>query len=348
MKLGLGLNRHRLTPENFRFAAQAGCTHVVVHCVDYARAPAPGVPERLRGYAMAGNPAEIWSVAELSAIRRQAEAEGLMVAAVENLDPAHWSDVLLDGPRRAPQIAKLKALVRNLGTAGIPCLGYYFSLAGTAGRLEGPFARGGGISLKMDQTATNPVPAGVVWNMTYDPAAGPGFQYATSAEALWDRLRCFLDEILPVAEEAGVTLAAHPDDPPVPELQSTPRLVYRPEAYQRLIDLSPSPRHCVEFCVGTTAEMAEGDVYETTDRLSRAGRIGYVHFRNVRGKAPHYCETFIDDGDVDMARVLGILKRNGFNGVLIPDHAPLMSCDAPWHAGMAFALGYMRALLQKV
>ena len=66
----------------------------------------------------------------------------------------------------------------------------------------------------------------------------------------------------------------------------------------------------------------------------------------MRGKAPFYKETFIDDGDVDMMRVLRILKKNNFTGVLIPDHAPQLSCAAPWHAGMAFALGYMKAALQ--
>ncbi len=82
------------------------------------------------------------------------------------------------------------------------------------------------------------------------------------------------------------------------------------------------------------------------DTYSRQGKLAYVHFRNVRGKAPHYQETFIDEGDMDMLRVLRILKRNGYAGVLVPDHAPQMACAAPWHAGMAFALGYMKAALQ--
>jgi mannonate dehydratase len=82
------------------------------------------------------------------------------------------------------------------------------------------------------------------------------------------------------------------------------------------------------------------------EAYSRQGKLGYVHFRNVRGKVPHYRETFIDDGEVDMLRVLKILKRNGYAGVLIPDHAPQMNCAAPWHAGMAYALGWMKAALQ--
>jgi mannonate dehydratase len=92
--------------------------------------------------------------------------------------------------------------------------------------------------------------------------------------------------------------------------------------------------------------MTEGDLYETVDTHSRQHRLGYVHLRNIRDKVPHYKETFIDDGDVDVLRVLAILQRNRFEGVIIPDHAPQMSCAAPWHAGMAFALGYLRAGMQ--
>lgn len=137
-------------------------------------------------------------------------------------------------------------------------------------------------------------------------------------------------------------------DPPTPTLRGQPRLVYQPSLYQKLLDLHPSPRNALEFCVGTIAEMTEGDVYEAVETYARQGKLAYVHLRNVRGKVPWYRETFIDEGDVDVLRVLRILRRNGFEGVIIPDHAPQMTCAAPWHAGMAFALGYLRAGLQWV
>ncbi len=143
-------------------------------------------------------------------------------------------------------------------------------------------------------------------------------------------------------------MAAHPDDPPLPTVRAQPRLVYQPQLYQRLIDLHASRSNALEFCVGTLAEMTEGNVYEAVDTYSRQGKIAYVHLRNVHGKVPMYQETFIDDGDVDVFKVLQILQRNNFDGVMIPDHAPQMSCAAPWHAGMAFALGYLRAALQSV
>jgi mannonate dehydratase len=165
---------------------------------------------------------------------------------------------------------------------------------------------------------------------------------------LWERLENFLEAVIPVAEDAGVTLAAHPDDPPVPMLRGQPKLVYQPRLYQKLLDLKPSPKNALEFCVGTLAEMTEGDIYEAVDKYSRQEKLAYVHLRNVRGKAPQYQETFIDEGDVDILRVLGILKQNHFEGVIIPDHTPQMECGAPWHAGMAYALGYFRAALQEL
>jgi mannonate dehydratase len=154
--------------------------------------------------------------------------------------------------------------------------------------------------------------------------------------------------MIPVAEEAGVTLALHPDDPPLPTLRGAARLVHHPDLFQRVMDLAPSPRNAIEFCVGTVSEMPGAGVYEAVDRYSRAGRIAYVHLRNVRGKAPRYHETFVDEGDTDMLRVLRILQRNGFRGVVIPDHAPLLDCAAPWHAGMAYTLGWMRAAITAV
>jgi mannonate dehydratase len=353
MKLGLGLYRHMLTAENFRFAKQCGCTHVVAHLVDYFdkekdegqdNQPVGGKG----GWGRAGDPAKLWSAEELTALRQQVQAAGLEIAAVENFDPAHWHDVLLNGPKKKQQIENIKTIIRNVGQAAIPVIGYNFSLAGVAGRVKGPFARGDAVSVGMDGPDNTPIPLGMVWNMVYDLEAPPGTLASVAPEVLWQRLQGFLEAVLPVAEESGVTLAAHPDDPPVPVLRGQPGLVYQPRFYQRLLDLRPSPRSALEFCVGSLAEMTEGDIYEVVDHYSGLGKIAYVHLRNVHGKAPQYRETFVDDGDVDMSRVLGILKRNGFDGVLIPDHTPQMACRAPWHAGMAYALGYMRAQLQQL
>jgi mannonate dehydratase len=193
-----------------------------------------------QGWGLAGDPDRLWSPEELVALRNAIHDEGLQLEAIENFDPAHWHDVLLDGPKRAQQIENVKTIIRRLGEAGIPIMGYNFSVAGVAGRTHAPYARGGARSVGMEGPLDTPMPNGMVWNMVYDPNAPNGTVPPATHEQLWGRVKRFLDEVLPVAERAGVKLAAHPDDPPL-TLRGQPRLVYQPRHYQKLIDLNPSP-----------------------------------------------------------------------------------------------------------
>jgi mannonate dehydratase len=353
IKLGLGLYRHMLTEANYQFARQLGATHLVVHLVDYFKSGAHSTSDNQptgddRGWGVAGDRGKLWSVDELMALRREINAAGLELEAIENFDPAHWYDVLLDGPQKREHLENCKTIIRNVGEAGIPIFGYNFSIAGVAGRVSGPFARGGAVSVGMEGPLDTPVPRGMAWNMIVDEHAPAGVIPSATSQQLWQRLEDFLDAVLPVAEQAGVKLAAHPDDPPLPTVRAQPRLVYQPQLFQRLLDLSASSSNALEFCIGTLAEMTEGDVYSATDDYARQGKLAYVHFRNITGKAPHYRETFVDDGDIDMLRILRILKQNNYDGVIIPDHTPQLSCAAPWHAGMAYALGYMQAALKAI
>src|ERR1035437_3994565 len=317
MKLGLGLYRHMLNGEHYKFAKQCGATHLVVHLVDYfgheknnkVKANQP-IGEK-EGWGMAGN-GSIWSLEELLKIKNEIIAHGLEWEAIENFDPAMWYDVLLDGPRKQEQIELLKEQIRIVGKAGIPVFGYNFSLAGVSSRVTGPFARGGATSVGMEAVDDTPIPNGMVWNMRYDANAPEGTIPAIHHDELWSRLQYFLDELVPVAEEAGVKLAAHPDDLPMPYVRQTPRLVYQPHMFQRLLDMKPSIANNLEFCLGTISEMTEGDIYEATDTYTKQNKVAYIHFRNVIGKVPSYKEVFVDEGDINMVRILKILKKNDF------------------------------------
>ncbi|MGO9777350.1 MAG: mannonate dehydratase, partial [Terracidiphilus sp.] len=155
MKLGLGLYRHMLNDEYYAFAVQAGCTHVIVHLVDYFRQgqanPSNNQPTggKDKPWGLAGDPNRLWTAAELNQLRKQIEAAGLKLEGIENFDPAHWYDILLDGPRRAQHMQNVFAILRAVGEAGIPTFGYNFSIAGVTGRTSGPFARGGAESVGM-------------------------------------------------------------------------------------------------------------------------------------------------------------------------------------------------------
>ncbi|MFA6844186.1 MAG: mannonate dehydratase [Sphaerochaetaceae bacterium] len=351
MKLGLGLYKHQLTPENFAFARQAGCTHLIVHLANYYEKEIVTATNEHNNYGKAVKETDTWSLEYMQELQHIVGTYGLSIYGIENFSPADWFDVLLDGPKRAEQMETLKQIIRNVGKAGIKTFGYNFSIAGVWGHSKKPLARGGAETVCFNASELSldaPIPNGQIWNMTYDDNAKPGFITNPTSLELWDRLRRFLEELLPVAEEAGVELALHPDDPPMPMLRGTPRMVYQPWMYQKLLDMNPSKANKIEFCMGSIQEMSEGDLYESIEQYASQGKISYVHFRNVVGKVPKYCEVFVDEGDIDMKRAIKLLDKYGFDGVLVPDHTPMMAKLDPWHTGMAFALGYMKALLDGI
>jgi mannonate dehydratase len=353
MKLGLGLYKHMLTRDNFKFAKQLGCSHLIVHLADYYSQEKGVVTatDENNNYGLSATFDPIWSLESMQSLQAMAKEEGLEIFGIENFSPADWYDVLLDGPKKQEQIEYLKQIMRNVGAAGIKSFGYNFSFAGVWGHQRRTVARGGAVSACFNAhklAIDTPIPDGEIWNMTYAEGIPGKYIEGINSEMLWERLSWFLAEMLPVAEEAGVELALHPDDPPMPMLRKTPRLVYQPELYQKAINLYDSPSNKLDFCMGSVQEMSEGNLYDAIDAYASQGKISYAHVRNVKGKVPVYDEVFIDEGDIDMFKALRLLKKHDFQGVLIPDHTPELLCDASWHAGMAYALGYIKAILKSL
>lgn len=319
MKLGLGFGLDGLTEENLRYARQLGVTHVIVH--------SPRLGER-----------GVLEFIELLRLRKFIESCGLEMGGIENLPPDHWDDILHGTVGRDEQICRVCETIENMGRAGVPILGYYFSITGVWGHWRA-YASGGGRG-----------DAGVK-SFDYDlvkdaPIVETG---RVSKEEMWSRVTYFLERIVPIAERAGVKLAVHPDDPPAEELRGTGRILTSHEGLKRLIETVPSPCNGLEFCQGTVAEMGPDRTLEAIRYFGGLGKIFYVHFRNVRGQFPKFDEVFIDEGDVDMLMAMRTYKEVGFDGVMTPDHSPRVAGDSPYrHRGMAFALGYMRALMQAV
>jgi mannonate dehydratase len=117
-------------------------------------------------------------------LRNSIEAEDLKLEAIENLDPAHWHDILLGGPKRSRQLVNVKTILRRMGEAGIPILGYNFSIVGVCGRTHAPYARGRAMSVGMEGPFDAPMHNGMVWNMVYDQVAPPGVVPPVSPSAL--------------------------------------------------------------------------------------------------------------------------------------------------------------------
>src|SRR5678815_1407047 len=124
MKLGLGLYRGLLSEDNFKFAKQAGVTHLVVHLVDYFKGANPTLAsgEPNMGWGVTQNQDRPWEYEDIAALKKTIEANGLTWEAIENFDPSHWFDILLDGPKKNEQMEKLKRTIQMIGRAGIPIM----------------------------------------------------------------------------------------------------------------------------------------------------------------------------------------------------------------------------------
>lgn len=169
-------------------------------------------------------------------------------------------------------------------------------------------------------------------------------------DRMWDNLERFLRAVVPVAEAAGIRLALHPDDPPLPRLCGLERIAGTVEDFDRVLAISDSPANALTLCTGCMAEGGH-DIPALVRRW--AGRIGFVHLRDIRGTWDDFVETFPDDGQTDLLAVLRALAETGYDGPLRSDHAPLVACDAAANDGYAmtghvFALGYLRGLARTV
>ena len=256
MKLGLKFGLETLTKENLQFAQQMGVTHIVVHGPQLGDAGVLDYFEMLR-------------------MKKFVDSFGLELCAIENLPGDHMHPITHATPERDAQLDKICTSIENMGKVGIPILGYYFSLAGVSGHWRA-YGSGGGRG-----------DAGLK-SFDYDLVkdAPPIVDESVSVEEMWARMAYFLERVVPVAENAGVKLAAHQDDPPAESLFGTGRLLTNHDAMQRLIDLVPSPCNGLEFCQGTVAEMGPDKTIDAIRRFGSQDKIFYVHFRNVRGAFP--------------------------------------------------------------
>ena len=166
-----------------------------------------------------------------------------------------------------------------------------------------------------------------------------------SKEQVWDNLTYFLQCLVPVAEEAGVKLAAHPDDAPIPSFMGVGRALTSLDDLQRLIDTVPSPNNGLGFCQGTIATMAGVDMIEAIRRFGRQKKIFFAHFRNPHGQVPVFDEVFPDEGDTDMLAAVQAYREVGFDGVIRVDHSPGMVDDPRMERAFAFQVGYFRGLV---
>jgi mannonate dehydratase len=266
---------------------------------------------------------------------RGAMAAAATVAGVES-HPVPAEKIKLGLPGRDEEIENYIAAIRALANVGITMVCYNFmaGLGWYRTRVDVP-ERGGALTSEFDQRA----------------ATGQGLTKwgEVSEEKIWSNLEYFLKAVIPVAEKAGVKMALHPDDPPISPLRGIGRILTSAANYRRVMNLVPSPVNGVTFCQANFKAMGE-DIYALAREWCRAGKIFFVHFRDIEGTREKFRETFHDNGPTDMARMLQIYHDNGFDGPMRPDHAPTLegeSNDRPGYAmlGKIFAFGYMKGIM---
>lgn len=316
------------------FAHQLGLGSVHLH----APSNLPGI----EGY---------WSLEELAALRRRCDADGLRIEGLENVPVWHFDRIQRGLPGRDQQIDNYLTTIKNIAKVGIDLLGFNFLTTYVWRTDMEARGRGGAAVTAYDEAHA----AGGNALAAYKLTPGAPIDEPITAEQMWDNYQYFLDAVLPTAQEEGVRLALHPDDPPTRTmLGGAARIFVSPdalvEAHRRA---GGSPAWGLNFCIGTVSEMAgEASVNAVIDALAPA--IAYVHFRDVRGVVPSFTECFLGEGNLDPVRVIRRLRDSGFGGFLIDDHVPAMIGDVDtWgdtssaaycSRGRALAIGYLQGI----
>ncbi len=276
-----------------------------------------------------------WDLDALRTIQKRFTDAGLTVYGLEG-DQFDMRRIKLGLDGRDDDLELYCRMLRNMGALGIPLLCYNFMAGIGWHRTHGDVpTRGGALTSRFDAAD---IPASLT-------EAG-----AVSEEQMWENYAYFIRRVMPVAEQAGVRMGMHPDDPPLPVLRGIARILSRPENFERAMALASSPNNGVTFCQANFKLMG-CDVAAWARRFMEQKKIFFVHFRDVRGTAQRFEETFHDDGPTDMPALLKLYHELGFAGPVRVDHVPTLAGetnDQPGYGslGRLFAIGYTKGVMQ--
>ena len=323
MKLG---TQHADTDDILKTMAAFGVNHVCV------RTPSKVLDEN-------------WSVEGLTRLREHVESFGLTAEMIEMptnsaLTTSVIKNVLMGkSPERDREIDAFCQMLRNVARAGFPRAKYNLTIL-MVERTEPTPGRGGAMYSTWDYERAQ----------AKDPPlteAGP-----VSADAAWEHITYFLERVAPAAQEYKVKIACHPHDPAIPggkPFRGVHRVMASVDGLKRFVSIKENPYHGLNFCQGTVSEMLDRpgeQIYDVIRYFGERNKIFNVHFRNIKGHIGKFQETFPDNGDVDMARALRVYRDVGYDGMLMPDHAPHIEGDQGARQAYAFEFGYIAALIK--
>lgn len=303
-----------LSDENLTLAAQCGVDQIVV------RYPGPNLDE-------------------INQMQKRIRSFGMEIGVVEGYLPI---DRIKLGTDDGTDLASMKALIRHLSDLDIRMICYNF-MAGTdwiRTSVDTPERAGSKVTaFRLADLEKARIPGRPAFQADLEPGA--------KRSELWTNLQNFLEEIIPVAEDAGVVMAMHPDDPPLPRLLGNDRIMHDISGFEKLVEIVKSPSNKIAFCQGSFSEMGI-DIPAAIRRLGP--HIAYVHYRDVVGTADDFRESWQDNGQTDMAEAMRAYREVGFNGPMRPDHVPQMIGEDDGEPGYTmlgrlFAFGYIRGMM---
>lgn len=295
-------------------------------------------------YVSVGSPPDLRTAEGFEQIRKRYADAKITVWNIGNTSVHNMPEVTLNLPGRDAKVEEYKQYLRNLGKAGIHYTTYAHMGNGiwTSGRdklVRGAPAR------EFDENSPN---AKGYWaDKTFTGPLSHGREF--TKEEIWENYTYFIRQVVPVAEEAGVRIGIHPDDPPVPVLAGVPRCIFGNfEGYKKAMDIANSPNVGICLCCGTWLEGGKkltGKDPEEMIRYFGAKKIWKIHFRNVSAPLPHFVETFMDNGYYDMWKIMKALRDVNYDGIVILDHSPRMVGGN--YTQTAYGFAYMKALLNR-
>jgi mannonate dehydratase len=297
-------------------------------------------------YIITGGPKLPWTEKSLLGVMDQYKAEGLTVI---NMMTGGFDKAIYGREGRDEEIRLIQDSLVAAGKVGLPVLEYNFYAHRFTDGYYDTVARGGAGTLSMDYERAKNLP----------PAPGEG--EPMTSEAMWANLTYFLKAVIPVAEKAGVRMALHPNDPPVPESHSHAQIVATFNDWKRIIEIVDSPSNGMTYDCGVSREIGE-DPLEVLHYLGSRDRINHIHFRNVITDIPSlkYEEVFFDEGEVNMFAVMRDIFKLGYKFGIYPEHPRALDYDKEHaggvgknpgdagYTGWTYNVAYCKAMMQAV
>jgi mannonate dehydratase len=307
---------------------EAGCRKIKQLGVDYVLTGGPRIP---------------WDENQLRAMMDKLQAGGLTLG---NLMIAGFPNTIYGRPGRDEEIEKVNQSIRAAGKAGLPVVEYnFYAHRITEGYYEETGRAGAGLTA-FDNDKVKDLP----------PLPNEG---AHTLDEMWANITYFLKAVIPVAEQSGVRLALHPNDPPAPLSRGSGQIMGTVEGWKHLIEIVKSPSNGITFDCGVTREMGH-DPVQVCHYFGSRDRINHVHYRNVRVRKPYeqYTEVFIDEGENNMFAIMKELVKQKYPRLIYPEHPRALDYDRErpgfkstypgggGYAAFAYNVGYARAMMQ--